>query len=109
MSAIAEQIAAERQAAMRALLAKPLLVASGSDGQSIALVRAHAEWLREWLARNCGWTLRVEAEMVRLRKLPRQLLRTPPTFALPPGSTVFACENPSVVAAAANDGSYRGT
>lgn len=32
----------------------------------------------------------------------RQLLRTPPTFALAPGSTVFACENPSVVAAAAD-------
>jgi uncharacterized protein (TIGR02679 family) len=32
----------------------------------------------------------------------RQLLRTPPTFALAAGDTVFACENPSVVAAAAN-------
>lgn len=32
----------------------------------------------------------------------RQLLRTPPRFALSPGSTVFACENPSVVAAAAD-------
>jgi uncharacterized protein (TIGR02679 family) len=32
----------------------------------------------------------------------RQLLRTPPTFALARGSTVFACENPSIVAAAAN-------
>ena len=73
MSALAEQIAAERRAAMRALLAKPLLVASGADGQSIALVRAHAEWLREWLARNCGWTLQVEAEMARLRKLPGDL------------------------------------
>jgi uncharacterized protein (TIGR02678 family) len=73
MTAIAEQIAAERRAAMRALLAKPLLVASGAHGQSIALVRAHAEWLREWLARNCGWTLQVEAEMARLRKLPGDL------------------------------------
>ena len=32
----------------------------------------------------------------------RQLLRTPPTFAVGPSSTVFACENPSIVAAAAN-------
>lgn len=32
----------------------------------------------------------------------RQLLRAPPTFALDPGSVVFACENPSVVAAAAD-------
>src|SRR6266540_2767803 len=70
MSALASQIAAERRTAMRALLAKPLLVASGTEGEAVALVRAHAEWLREWLARNCGWTLQVEAEMARLRKLP---------------------------------------
>jgi uncharacterized protein (TIGR02678 family) len=73
VSALAEQIAAERRTAMRALLAKPLLVASGADGESVALVRAHAEWLRDWLARNCGWTLQVEAEMARLRKLPGDL------------------------------------
>jgi uncharacterized protein (TIGR02678 family) len=73
VSALAEQIAAERRAAMRALLAKPLLVASGADGESVAFVRAHAEWLREWLSRNCGWTLQVEPEMARLRKLPGDL------------------------------------
>jgi uncharacterized protein (TIGR02678 family) len=30
----------------------------------------HASWLREWLGRNCGWTLHVETELARLRKTP---------------------------------------
>jgi uncharacterized protein (TIGR02679 family) len=32
----------------------------------------------------------------------RQLLRTPPKFALASGDTVFACENPSIIAATAD-------
>ena len=58
---------------MRALLAKPLLTAVGGDAEAVALVRVHAEWLREWLGRNCGWTLQVQGELARLRKIPADL------------------------------------
>jgi uncharacterized protein (TIGR02678 family) len=73
MSGVAEQIVAERREAMRALLAKPLLPARGADGQALALVRVHAEWLRQWLGRNCGWSLHIEPELARLRKTPADL------------------------------------
>jgi hypothetical protein len=73
MSALADQILSERRQAMRALLARPLLTASGW-GEALVLVRVHAEWLREWLGRNCGWTLQVEGELARLRKTPGDLL-----------------------------------
>jgi uncharacterized protein (TIGR02678 family) len=73
VSALAEQVIAERRQAMRALLARPLLAASGSDGESLALVRQHAVWLREWLGRNCGWMLQIEPELARLRKTPGDL------------------------------------
>jgi uncharacterized protein (TIGR02678 family) len=73
MSALAGQVAAERRQAMRALLAKPLLTAAGPDAAALALVRVHAEWLRDWLGRNCGWTLQVEPELARLRKIPGDL------------------------------------
>jgi uncharacterized protein (TIGR02678 family) len=73
MSALAQQIAAERREAMRALLAKPLLTAGAADAEALALVRVHAEWLREWLGRNCGWSLHIEPELARLRKTPGDL------------------------------------
>jgi uncharacterized protein (TIGR02678 family) len=69
MNAQAQQLVADRRAAMRALLAHPLLAAA-RHGEELALVRIHAEWLREWLGRNCGWTLQVDAEQARLRKTP---------------------------------------
>lgn len=71
MSALAQQTAAERRQALRALLAKPLL--TSADGQAFAFVRAHADFLREWLARNCGWSLQVDVELARLRKTPGDL------------------------------------
>ncbi len=69
MSAHAQQVVADRQAAMRALLAHPLLTAA-RQREALALVRVHTEWLRGWLGRNCGWTLQVDAEQARLRKTP---------------------------------------
>src|SRR5450432_3329663 len=73
MSVLAEQVVAERQQAMRALLAKPLLVAVGADAEAMARVRVHADWLRDWLGRNCGWTLQIEPELARMRKTPGDL------------------------------------
>lgn len=72
MSGLAAEIAAERRAAMRALLASPLLTAA-DHGDALARVRTHADWLREWLLRNCGWTLQIEPGLARLRKVPADL------------------------------------
>ncbi len=37
------------------------------------LVRRHASWLREWLARHPGWSLQIDSETARLRKTPADL------------------------------------
>ncbi|HEY2731535.1 MAG TPA: TIGR02678 family protein [Polyangia bacterium] len=71
-TALDQQIVAERRRGLRALLAEPLLTATGSPAEMV-LVRRHADWLREWLARNCGWTLQIDVEVARLRKTPGDL------------------------------------
>jgi uncharacterized protein (TIGR02678 family) len=57
----------QRRAALRALLAKPLLTA-GADDETLRLVRRHAADLREWLAAETGWRLVVDADSARLFK-----------------------------------------
>ena len=57
----------ERQRAVRALLAKPLLVEAGRER---VLVRRHAEWLQLWFSHHAGWELSVDAEACRLVKRP---------------------------------------
>ncbi|HET7326230.1 MAG TPA: TIGR02678 family protein [Nocardioidaceae bacterium] len=57
----------QRRRAMRALLANPLL-SSGHD--DFVHVRRHAGWLREWLAKETGWALRVDPEVARVVKMP---------------------------------------
>ena len=71
--AIARAEKDERQRAMRALLRKPVLQPAESDASAFALVRKHADWLKKWLARNTGWSLIVDVELVRLRKSPSDL------------------------------------
>lgn len=66
-------IAGERQQALRALLQRPLLSAAGSPPAEFGLVRRHAAWLREWLARHPGWSLQIDSETARLRKTPADL------------------------------------
>jgi uncharacterized protein (TIGR02678 family) len=57
----------ERERAVRALLMRPLL----ADGDpSLALVRRHVEYLRDWFGRETGWTLRIERGCARLYKRP---------------------------------------
>lgn len=68
-----EAMAAERQQALRALLRRPLLSAAGAPSAEFAVVRRHAAWLREWLARQPGWTLQIDSETARLRKTPADL------------------------------------
>ena len=58
---------AQRQAALRALLAKPLLVAA-ADGEALVLVRRHLTALSDWLRRETGWRLAADAETARLFK-----------------------------------------
>lgn len=66
-SALAEDVTAQRRIALRALLAKPLLIA-GTDDPTLRLVRRHATHLREWLTTETGWRLVVDAESARLFK-----------------------------------------
>jgi uncharacterized protein (TIGR02678 family) len=61
---------AERQSAIRALLRQPMLGARGHTSELFALVRRHADWLRQWLADHCGWRLHVDSEFARLLKTP---------------------------------------
>jgi uncharacterized protein (TIGR02678 family) len=58
---------AQRRAALRALLAKPLLVAA-DDAESLLLVRRHLPALSAWLRRETGWRLVADAETARLFK-----------------------------------------
>lgn len=67
MTAVTDESVAQQRAALRALLAKPLLTA-GADDETLRLVRRHAAGLREWLAAETGWRLVVDAESARLFK-----------------------------------------
>ena len=58
---------AQRRAGLRALLAKPLLVAD-TDGETLVVVRRHLPELREWLNRETGWRLVADSETARLFK-----------------------------------------
>lgn len=61
------EIEEQRQRALRALLVRPLMTSREPD---FALVRMHADWLRSWFARECGWVLRIERSHARLAKRP---------------------------------------
>lgn len=63
---------AQRRAALRALLARPLLVAD-ADGETLVLVRRHLPELREWLKRETGWRLAADSETARLFKTAPEL------------------------------------
>lgn len=64
---IAEEEQAQRRAALRALLHKPLLVAE-TDGPALVLVRRHLPELRDWLTRETGWRLVADSGTARLFK-----------------------------------------
>jgi uncharacterized protein (TIGR02678 family) len=58
---------AQFRAALRALLARPLLTAD-ADGAELVLVRRHVAALRNWLNRETGWRLVADSETARLFK-----------------------------------------
>jgi uncharacterized protein (TIGR02678 family) len=60
----------ERRRAVRALLRDPLMTPARSGTDLFGLVRRHAQWLREWFAREAGWSLVVESSLARLYKIP---------------------------------------
>ncbi|WP_395109994.1 TIGR02678 family protein [Actinomadura sp. SCN-SB] len=64
---MSDEDASRRRAALRALLRRPLLTAE-SDPESLVLVRRYQAELREWLGRETGWRLQVDAETARLFK-----------------------------------------
>ena len=64
---IAAEEQAQRRAALRALLAKPLLIAD-TDSEALVLVRRHLPALREWLNRETGWRLVADSGTARLFK-----------------------------------------
>ncbi|GAA3884349.1 TIGR02678 family protein [Streptomyces sedi] len=83
------QRAADIRKAARALLKEPLLTDGGPYADEFRLVRRYEAELREWFDRNVGWSLRVDAEVARLRKSPGSLAdashpaREPSRAALP--------------------------
>lgn len=67
-SALEESRLADRRRALRALLARPVLVARGDTEADYRLVRRFEPELREWLDTNTGWRLTVDATVARLHK-----------------------------------------
>jgi hypothetical protein len=60
---LAHQESEQRETALRALLMQPLL---SSASPHFALVRQHADYLRDWLQRETGWALQVGGNCARL-------------------------------------------
>jgi uncharacterized protein (TIGR02678 family) len=65
MNAMEMQEREERRRALRALLARPLLL---PEQATFALVRRHASWLGEWFGRYPRWAFQVTPELARVRK-----------------------------------------
>lgn len=59
-SQLGEHLGSEQAAAVRALLAAPLLDAEADPG-AFRLVARHASWLVDYFEQTCGWTLTVDA------------------------------------------------
>ncbi|MFI7128789.1 TIGR02678 family protein [Nonomuraea sp. NPDC050153] len=64
---ISDEEQAQRRAALRALLTRPLLTAE-RDPEALVLVRRHVTELRDWLSRETGWRLTVDSGAARLFK-----------------------------------------
>jgi uncharacterized protein (TIGR02678 family) len=67
---IDDAVWAERRQAVRALLARPLMV---GDDPARTLVRRHRDWLQLWFSHHAGWELSADADACRLVKRPARL------------------------------------
>ena len=70
MTASNPELEAGRRRALRALLRNPLLPAVGETADEYMLVRRHSEWLKRWLTTFPAWSLHIDREVARLRKIP---------------------------------------
>jgi uncharacterized protein (TIGR02678 family) len=71
--AVSPEIEADRRRALRILLRRPLLLASGETAHEYQFVRRHADWLKQWLHQFPVWSLRIDKEAARLCKIPPDL------------------------------------
>jgi len=83
-----ERAEAERRRALRALLARPLLLAERDPETFAAVVRHRAELVR-WFAENAGWTLVVDAGARHARLMKRPARPDPTRPARAPGKRPF--------------------
>jgi uncharacterized protein (TIGR02678 family) len=83
-----ERAEAERRRALRALLARPLLLAERDPEAFAAVVRHRAELVR-WFAENAGWTLVVDAGARHARLMKRPARPDPTRPAHAPGKRPF--------------------
>jgi uncharacterized protein (TIGR02678 family) len=68
------EVEAERRAAFRALLRDPLLLATGDTAEKYILVRRHSAWLKQWITKFPAWSLHIDDDLARLRKLPSDVI-----------------------------------
>jgi uncharacterized protein (TIGR02678 family) len=54
MTVLTDELARGRAAAVKELLARPL-IDGARDPEAFALLRQHADWLRPWFETTCGW------------------------------------------------------
>ena len=64
----------ERRRALRALLRNPMLLAAGDTEEAYILIRRHSLWLKQWLRKFPAWSLHIDKQAARLRKVPPDLL-----------------------------------
>jgi uncharacterized protein (TIGR02678 family) len=83
-----EARALERRRALRALLARPLLLA-GRDAESFPAVVRHRAELARWFAENAGWALLVDAGAGHARLMKRPARPDPTRPARAPGKGPF--------------------
>jgi uncharacterized protein (TIGR02678 family) len=74
VSPASPEVAVDRRRALRILLRRPLLAASGETAEEFLLVRRHSQWLKHWLMKFPEWNLYIESKVARLCKLPPDLL-----------------------------------
>src|SRR5262245_17981885 len=68
------EVEADQHRALRVLLRHPLLTADGETAQEYTLVRRHGEWLKQWLIKFPAWSLHIDKDVIRLRKIPADFL-----------------------------------